>query len=186
MTLGAAAGLADPWHGDRDYLASGWLGTADFGVSRRLAFEVGVGGWLHRDTTVTEDITLQGPDGAIGHIDRLTRETNERVTGLGVSWLFRTGRRVVVRAGGGPGLYLYRRVVNRRLEGCVAPNATTCAASTSAFTSARAGVQGLADVSLNGEGRVQPFVQVRVVVADVRDAASGHTSALGGVRVAFR
>ena len=185
MTLGAALGVATPWHGDRDYLAGGWLGTVDFGVSPRLAFEVGAGGWHHGDTTVTEDVTLHGPEGVLGHIDRLTRRTTERVTGVGASWVVRAGRRVVFRAGGGPGLYVYRRVVERTTEGCVAENPASCAAATTTFTSARAGVQGLADVAFNGKGNVQPFVQVRVAVADVRDVASGHLSALGGVRVAL-
>ena len=148
-------------------------------------FEVGASGWHHGNTTVTDGITLQAPEGVLGHIDRLTQRATERVTGIGVSWLVRAGRRVVFRGGGGPGLYVYRRVVERTTEGCVAENPISCAPSTNTFTSARAGVQGLAEVAFNGEGHVQPFLQARVVVADVSDVASGHLGALGGVRVAL-
>lgn len=183
LAVEASAGMTRPWHGDLDFSALTWQAGVELPVSPRTGFLVDVSGWRHQDTDVTLDVPIQGPNGVIGHIDRLTRTTTHQVNGLGVSWVAKAGGRVVVRAGGGPGVYVHRRVVDRDVEGCAAPDPATCAASTTTRTSFAAGVQGLADLAFNGQGRVQPFVQARVAVTDLRDVASGQFSALAGLRL---
>lgn len=186
ITLGGAGGIANPWHGDRDYLATAWLGSVGVAVSPRATIEGHAGGWRHSVTTTRENVPLQGPDGVIGLVGRLTQTTTESVTGFGVSLLARAGRTVRFTAGGGPAFYTFRRRFDQSSEDCQASDPRLCNPVRQTFQSVRAGAQGLADVGFAASRLVHPFVQVRVEIPDLRDPASGHTSFLAGMRLAFR
>jgi hypothetical protein len=185
LSVAGALGAANPLHGDFSFTAPAWLGAVRIALSRRVAIDVGAAGWWHGETTARDNVPIFGPDGIIGRFGRLTTETTQRVTGYSLSILGHAGDRLTVAAGGGAGVYMYRRRLEQSSEGCEAPNPLTCQPIAQTFTSGRLGMQALADVTFAGH-RLQPFGQFRYELPDLGDAGSGQLIFLAGLRLVVR
>ncbi len=184
-TVNVGAGVANPLHGDLDFLAGTWTAGVRVPLSSRVLVDASVSQWHRTLTDVRTNVPLLGPAGPIGLVDRLTQETRHRATGIAVSLLASGGDAVRVTAGGGAGVYTYHRRFRQTLEGCVAPNPLTCQGADTTFSSGRAGLQAIAEVA-SGRGRLRPFGQFRFDVPDLGDAGSASLSVFGGVQIVLR
>jgi hypothetical protein len=185
LTIGGGIGIANPLHGDFDFLAGTWTASLRVPLSTRVLVDTSVSQWGRTRTEVRTDVQLLGPAGPIGFVDRLTQETRHRRTSIAVSVLGTGGDGVRVTVGGGAGIYDYRRRFRQTLEGCVAPHPLTCQDAEMTFTSVRFGVQGIAEIA-SGRGRLRPFGQFRFDVPDIGDGGSASVSVFGGVQVVLR
>ena len=163
VSIGAAAGISNPLHGDFDFRAPAWEVTDWSAIVR------------HYDVS-TNLIT------PTGRIDRLTRARTDQTRVFGWSLLGKSNGRVAVNGGGGVSYLFYSRESSTSFEGCTP--ASLCGGSASEFDNSAfaAQVQGGIEV------RVVPRVAVTGnfrMVAPIEDPGAGHTTFLAGARVTF-
>jgi hypothetical protein len=181
FSLGAAAGIATPLHGDFDFTARAWQVDVRLGIARYFASTVFFEQWLRNDEEVRTGVMLTGP-GLIGRVDRIVSETAHRTSVLGWSLLARSTGRVVVSGGGGVSYLVYSRRFTQTLEGCTP--ASLCNTFRSDHDSNAFAGQLQAGVDAEIVRHVAAMGQFRLVVP-IEDPGSGHYTVLGGVRFRF-
>ena len=183
VSIGGAAGVAMPFHGDFDFNAVSWQADVRVDTMRYFGFSVFFEEWRHDDEEVLTDRTIQGPNGVLGRVDRVTIRTEHRTRVGGFSFLGHgTAGRVTFNGGGGISLLTYSRDFSQTMTGCVP--ATLCGDSSHEFgsNSFAAQFQGGVDVAI--VRHVAAMAQFRAVVP-IEDAGGGHSTVMGGVRVVF-
>ena len=175
-------GVANPLHGDLSFNAFAWQTSVRVATSRHMVIEPFYGEWRHTTTRVISGVTIQGPGGVLGQVDRITQRTEETrpAVGFNVLGAWSAGR-VTVLAGGGPGVLLFRRHFTETLEGCHGAN-VRCTGVDNRFSSGSFDVQAVAGLDVTVASRFGVFGEFRLAVP-VEDIGSGQTSVVGGVRV---
>lgn len=182
FSVGAAAGMATPLHGDFDFTAQGWQADFRFGTARYFASTVFLEQWLRNEEEVRTGVAILGPAGAIGRVDRIVSETSRRTTVVGWSLLARSTGRIVVSGGEGVSYLLYAREFTQTSEGCTP--ASLCGTSGNDFESSAFAAQVQAGIDAEIVPHLAVMGQFRLVVP-IEDPGSGHHTVLGGVRFRF-
>jgi len=183
VSVGAAAGLATPLHGDFDFTATGWQADVRFDTARYFGFGVFFEEWRHTEEDIFTDQTISGPNGPLGRAERTTVRTDHRTRALGWSLLARaTASRVTVNGGGGFSYLLYSRDFTQTTSGC--EPASLCRDFSQEFDngSFAAQLQFGADVAI--ARHVAVMGQFRAIFP-IEDPGAGHHTVVGGVRVVF-
>src|SRR5690349_20066545 len=124
LSIGVAAGVANPWHGDFDFTAMSWQADVRFRTGRFFASNVFYEQWRHGEEDVRTGILLIGP-GPIGQIDRIVTNTERRTSVLGWNLLVMgQAGRATISGGGGISYLQHSRDYSQTLTGC--PAGITC------------------------------------------------------------
>ena len=183
VSLGAAAGLATPFHGDFDFTASAWQADIRLNASRYIGFTVFLEEWRHRDEDVLTDQTISGPSGPLGRAGRVTTRTDHRTRALGWSLLGRgNAGRVTFTGGGGISYLVYSRDFTQTSTGC--EPASLCSQFSRQLDNSSFAAQLQAGVDVAVAPHVALMGQFRLLVP-VEDPGGGHNTFVGGVRVLF-
>jgi len=183
VSVGAAAGLATPLHGDFDFTGTGWQADVRFDTARYFGFGVFFEEWRHTEEELFTGQTISGPNGPLGRAEQTTVRTDHRTRALGWNLLARgTASRVTVSGGGGVSYLLYSRAFRQTMSGC--EPASLCRDSGHKFdnSSFAAQLQGGVDV------RIAPHVAVMGqfrAIFPIEDPGGGHHTIMGGVRLLF-
>jgi len=183
VSVGAAAGLATPWHGDFDFTATAWQADVRFDTARHFGFGVFFEEWRHTGEAFFTNQTISGPNGSLGRVERITARTDHRTRALGWNLVARgTASRVTVSGGGGVSYLLYSRDFRQTMSGC--EPASLCRASGQEFNngSFAAQLQGGVDVGI--APHVAAMGQFRAIFP-IEDPGGGHHTIMGGIRVVF-
>jgi hypothetical protein len=182
FAVGAGTGLS-MFHGDLDFNAAGWEVAARGTPARHLTVEAFGSTWRHSSESVQIGLPVQGPEGFIGTVGRLSQHTRHQTHAFGVSLMptFSTGR-VTVTAGGGASVMFFQRRFDQQFEDCV-PSSMTCGSFSNAHTASDLGVHAVASVDVRLASHVVAFGQYRVIVP-LRDPGSGHGAVVAGMRLA--
>jgi hypothetical protein len=183
VSLGAAAGVAAPFHGDFDFTATTWQADVRVDTTRHFGFDVFFEEWRHADERVQNDVTITGPTGLIGRVARLVARTEHTTRAVGWSLLGRGGvSRLTVTGGGGIGYLTYSRRSSQVLSGC--EPLALCRDTSSAFDNGAfaAQLQGGADVAI--VPHVAAMGQFRAVFP-IEDPGAGHSTLMAGLRIGF-
>jgi Outer membrane protein beta-barrel domain len=183
VSLGAAAGIATPFHGDLDFTATSWQADVRFETARHFGFGLFLEEWRHTNEEAFTNQTLSGPSGPIGHVDRVTTRTDHRTRAVGWN-LFASGsvRRVTLTGGGGVSYLLYSRDFTQTMTGCEPASAGHDSTREFDNSSFAAQVQSGVDVAV--AQHVALMGQFRLLVP-VRDPGGGHHTFMGGIRFVF-
>jgi hypothetical protein len=175
------AGIANPLHGDLSYIAPAWQTSIRVAVSPHMIIEGSYGEWRHTESRDITNVTIQGPSGLLGQVDRIRIRTEETRPAVGFNFLgaWASGP-VLVTAGGGPGVMLFRRHYTQTLEGC--HGSVPCSSTDNRVNGGSFSVQAAAGVDVAVSSRLGVFGEFRFAVP-IEDAGSGQTSVVGGVRV---
>lgn len=182
ISVGAAAGVATPLHGDLDFTAGAWQVDLQFGLARFLASSVFFGQWQHTDEAVSTGVTILGPWGPLGTADRITTRTVHRTRAVGWSLLARSTGRVAVSGGGGVSYLLYSRDFSTEVTGC-AP-ASLCTESSHEFSNNALAAQVQAGIDVEVAPHLTLMGLFRFLVP-VEDPGSGHHDVTAGARFVF-
>ncbi len=185
LTLGAGAGLANPFYEEFDFNARDWELSARGSVARHVAVEVFYGEWRHPKSLVQIDQAITGPSGFIGRVGRLEQRTDYRMRTLGFNGLATGGSdRATFFGGGGVGLLAYDRRIRNTASGCDAATVQFCttSGSGSTFSSDSFTVQGVGEMDVLIVPRVQVYGR-HMMVLPVRDVTFGLGTITGGARV---
>src|SRR5688572_26291210 len=87
ISVAAGAGSADPLHGDFAFRALAWGVDVRVGTSPHVMIEGVANGWHHQEESVRLNQPIQGPNGVIGVIGRLTQRTGRDISFVGVNLL---------------------------------------------------------------------------------------------------
>ena len=182
VSIGAAAGVADPWHGDFDFTAGSWQADLRINMGRFFASTVFFEQWKHRDEEVRTDVPLLGPP--VGHIDRIETSTTHQVSVAGWSLLGKgTIGRATLTGGGGISYWFYSRETSESFSDC-SPASTVCSDSSREFNNSAFSAQVQAGVDVALARNFAVMGQYRLIVP-VEDVGSGHHAFVGGLRVRF-
>ena len=183
VSVGAAAGLATPLHGDFDFTGAGWQGDVRFDTARHFGFGIFFEEWRHAEEDVFTDQTISGPNGPLGRADRITVRTDHRTRALGWNLLARaTASRVTVSGGGGVSYLLYSRDFTQTMTGC--EPASLCRDSEQDFDNSSFAAQLQFGVDVGITRHVAVMGQFRAIFP-IEDPGAGHHTIMGGVRVGF-
>jgi hypothetical protein len=183
LAIGASAGIANPLHGDFNFTAPEWQISLRTAVSDHFALEGFLEEWRHTTDEVRNNVTLQGPVGASGHVGRISSRTVQATRIVGFNALARaTFDRVTLTAGGGPSMWLYDRRFNQTLTDCESTQPNGCRDFASRFSNSSFSVQAVGGLEVALTSRLAVFGQYQFVAPTV-DIAAGHSSAGAGVRV---
>ena len=181
VSVDFGAGSATPFHGDLQFNAAAWQASVRAAVAPHMLIEGFYGEWRHSTSQVSTNTVVQGPDGVLGQIDRVTQRTEYVRPGIGFNLLAAgTAGRVTFSAGGGPGVLLYQRRFTQSFEGC--HGNLSCTNTDSRFTSTTFTLQATARLEVDVAPRIAVFGAFNLA-APIEDVGAGHTSILGGVRV---
>ena len=186
FTIGAGAGIANPFHGDLSFTAATWEASVRGAAGRHVQIDAVAGEWIHDRESLRLDLPIHGPSGVIGRIGRLVQRTEWRTWSLGVDVLptFSRGR-VRVWGGGGGAYVLFTRRSTSTLTDCTSTSPAACNGFESRHTSSSLAAQFAAGTDVSITDRVLVSGQYRLAVP-FEDPGSGHAAVLGGVRVALR
>jgi hypothetical protein len=186
FTIGGAAGVSNPFHGDLQFQAPAWEIAARGRPSARLTIEAFAAEWRHTTETRRIGVPLQGPDGPIGTAGELSQRTRYLMQSFGASLLptFTIGR-VSIVAGGGANVAFIQHRFEQRLENCVTTSPVPCGSYANDHTSSSPGLHAVAGIDVRIAPRLIAFGQYRIL-APVNDPGSGYAAALGGLRLALR
>jgi hypothetical protein len=175
------AGIANPLHGDLSYIAPAWQTSIRVAVAPHLIIEGAYGEWRHTETREITNVTMQGPFGPVGQVDRISIRSEETRPSIGFNFLgaWSSGP-VTVTAGGGPGVMLFRSHFTQTLEGC--HGNVPCSNTDNRHNSGAFSVQAVAGMDVTVSSRLGVFGEFRFAVP-IEDAGSGQLAAVGGVRV---
>lgn len=181
ITIGAAAGVAVPFHGDFDINAPAWQADVRIDTTRHFGFGFFIEEWRHADEDVYNNQTITGQSGALGRVDRITIRTVHRAYTLGWSALAR-GRlgRVAASAGGGLGFFVLTRDFSQTMTGC--EPTSLCRDTSSGYSNGSFAVHAQAGADIAMSARLSLMGQFRLVFP-VQDPGSGHNSLMAGIRV---
>jgi outer membrane scaffolding protein for murein synthesis (MipA/OmpV family) len=182
FSVGAAAGIATPLHGDFDFTAQAWQVDVRLDTARHFASTVFFEQWLRKDEEIRTGVMLTGPTGPIGRVDRIVSETSHRASVLGWSLLAKSTGRIVVSGGGGVSYLVYSRRFTQTLEGCTP--ASLCDTSRSDHDSSAFAAQLQAGIDAELVPHLAVMGQFRLIVP-IEDPGFGHHTVLGGVRFRF-
>jgi hypothetical protein len=186
FTIGAGAGIADPYHGDLSFIATTWEVSARWNGGRWVLMEAFAGEWLHDEESSKLVVPIYGPSGLIGYAAALEQKTKQRmrVAGVNVLPIWERGR-VRLWGGGGAGFLLYTRRSTTSIAGSPSPSPFPSHDYETSHASSALTVQaaGGADVAISRF--LVAFAKYGVVVP-LEDPGFGHAAVLGGVRVALR
>ena len=186
FSLGAAAGIASPFHGDFDFKAASWELSGRGRPTDHLTIEAFGSSWHHTSNLHVIGLPAGNASGSLGVIGDLTQRTRHQAYSFGASVLptFTVGRATIV-AGGGPNVMFYQRSFEQRFENCTPSSSATCGGYATSRSTSDLGVHALAGLDVPFGRRLLAFGQYRVIVP-VRDPGAGHGALLAGVRVAVR
>jgi hypothetical protein len=183
VSVGAAAGIATPFHGDFDFTAAAWQGDIRFHLSTHFAVSLMLEEWRHRDEQVSTDLTIVGPNGITGRADRVVSRTDHRTRSGGFNVLaLGTAGRVTFSGGGGLSYLLYARDFRQTTTGCQPPSA--CGDTSRDFNNSSFAGQVQAGIDVAVAPRVAVMAEFRLLVP-VRDPGGGHNTFMAGVRFGF-
>jgi len=183
VSVGAAAGIAAPYHGDFDFTATSWQADVRVDTTRHFGFGVFLEEWRHSDERVLTDLPITGPSGPLGRVDRLVGRTDHRTRAVGWSLLARgTLARVTFSGGGGVSYLVYSRDSRQTLSGC--DPASLCRDTSNEFDNSSFAAQVQAGIDVEVAPHVAVMGQVRALVP-MQDPGGGHNTIVGGVRVGF-
>ena len=183
VSVGVAAGLATPLHGDFDFTATAWQADVRIDTARYFGFGVFFEEWRHTEEEVFTDQIISGPTGPLGRAARTTVRTDHRTRAVGWNALARgTASRATISGGGGVSYLLYSRDFRQTMSGC--EPALLCSDFGEQFDngSFAAQLQGGVDVGITAH--VAVMGQFRAIFP-IEDPGAGHHSIVGGVRVVF-
>ncbi len=181
VSVSLGAGIATPFHGDLQFNAAAWQASVRAAVAPHVLIEGFYGEWRHATNQVTTNTVVQGPNGVLGRIDRVTQRTEYVRPGIGFNVLAAgTAGRVTYSAGGGPGVLLYQRRFSQSFEGCQGD--FPCTNMENRFTSASFMLQATAGVDVAVAPRIAVYGAFHLA-APIEDVGAGQTAVLGGVRV---
>ena len=164
ISVGAAAGIATPFHADFEFTAISWQADVRVDTARDFGFSVFIEEWRHTDEEVFGRHSVSGPSGIIGHVDRVTTRTEYVTRTIGWSLLGKnTMGRATITGGGGVSYFLYTR---------------------NQFNSSSFAAQLQAGVDVLVAPHTSVMGQFRLVVP-VQDPGFGHASYVGGARFVF-
>ncbi len=182
VSIGAAAGIADPTHGDFEFRAPAWQVDVRLKTARFLASTVFFEEWRKRDEEVRTNIPILGATGPIGQIDRQVSEDTYRMRVAGWSLLAKSNGRIAVNGGGGVSYLFYSRESTSSREGCTP--ATLCGTTSSDFDNSAFAAHLQTGVDVRIVPRLALMGQFRLVVP-IRDPGFGYGALVGGARVVF-
>jgi hypothetical protein len=183
VSLGVAAGVAIPLHGDFDFTAAAWQLDVRFNIARHLASTVFFEQWQHTDEDVLTNQPGTGPTVSSGHIDLVTVRTVNRTRAAGWSVLAKgASGRVTFSGGGGVSYLLYSRDFSETFSGCTSAN--LCSDFSDEFDNSAFAAQVQAGVDVALARHIAVMGHFRLLVP-VEDPGSGHHTILGGLRVLF-
>jgi hypothetical protein len=183
VSVGAAAGLATPLHGDLDFTATAWEADVRFETARYFGFGVFFEEWRHTEEDVFTDQTISGPNGPLGRAERITARTDHRTRALGWNLIARgTASRVTISGGGGVSYLLYSRDFRQTMSGC--EPASLCRDSGQEFDNSSFAAQLQGGVDVGVAPHVAVMGQFRAIFP-IEDPGGGHHTIMGGVRVVF-
>jgi hypothetical protein len=182
-TVNFGVGIANPIDADVDLVPFAWQASVRIATARHFIIEASYGEWRHDETREMTNLAIQGPNGPLGTIDRLTERTEESRPAIAFNLLgaWSTGP-VTFMAGGGPGMLVYHRTFTQTSEGC--HGVTTCSTYSHSYNNSAFSVQATAGVDVAIASRIGAFGEFRLAVP-IQDPAGGQTTAIGGVRVAL-
>ena len=183
VSVGAAAGIAAPYHGDFEFTATAWQADLRVDTKRHFGFGVFFEEWRHSDERVLTDQAITGPDGPLGRVDRIVITTDHRTRVLGWNLLARgTAARVTFSGGGGVSYLLYSRDFQQTLSGC--DPALLCRDTSNEFDNSSFAAQVHAGIDVEVAPHVAVMGQFRALFP-MQDPGGGHNTIVGGVRVGF-
>ena len=183
ISLGAAAGIATPFHGDFDFTGASWHVDIRIDTARHFGLGVFYENWRHTDEEVFSDQTIVGPTGPRGRADRITTRTEHQTRALGWNLLARgRARRVTVSGGGGVSYLAHSRDFSQTMTGCMP--ATVCRDSSNQFDNSSFATQLQAGVDVDVAPHVAVMGQFRLLVP-IQDPGGGHNTFVGGIRLVF-
>lgn len=183
ITVGAAAGVANPFHGDFDFAAPAWQVDVRIDSSRHFAFGPFYEAWRHGSEEILSNQSIAGPSGPLGRVDHVSLRTVHHTRSIGASFLARgAAGRVTVSGGGGLGVLLYSRDFSQLMAGC--EPASLCRDFSQTFTNGSVSAHAQVGADLAVAPRIAVMGQFRLVLP-LEDAGGGHATFLGGVRVGF-
>jgi hypothetical protein len=183
VSVGAAAGVSVPLHGDLDFTAPSWQADVRVDAARHVGFSVFYEQWQRGHEQVRTDQTITGPNGPLGRVDRVEIRTDHTTRALGWSVLGRgTASRAIIHGGGGISYLAYTRDFTQTLTGCTP--VTLCRDTRQTFENSSFAAQLQAGVDVAVSRYLAVTGQYRVILP-VRDPAGGHSSVMGGIRVVF-
>jgi hypothetical protein len=183
VSVGAAAGIATPFHGDFDFNAASWQADVRFDTSRHFGVSVFLEEWRHTEEQIFTNQTITGPSGVLGRVDRVTMRTDHLTRAVGANLLARgTAGRVTIIGGGGVSNLLYSRDFSQTMTGC--EPASICSDSSTGFDNNGFAAQGQAAIEVAVVPHVAVMGQFRLIVP-VEDPGGGHNTFMGGVRFVF-
>jgi hypothetical protein len=186
FTIGAGAGIADPYHGDLSFTAAAWEVSARWKGGRWVLMEAFAGEWLHDDTARNLVVPLYGPAGPIGYVAELVKETTHRMRVAGVNVLPAWTRgRVRLWGGGGGGVLLYTRRSTTSIAGCPSHSPFPCDDYETSHASGALTVQAAAGADVAIGRFLAAFAKYGVIVP-LEDPGFGHGALVAGLRVGFR
>ena len=182
VSIGAAAGIANPLHGDFDFTAPAWQVDVRLNTGRFVASTIFFEEWRRSDEEVRTDVPILGPTGPIGRIDRLVSQTTHQTRVAGWSLLAKTNGRVAVNGGGGVSYLLYSRESGSTREGCLP--AALCGTTRSDFDNSAFAAQLQAGLDVRVLSRLSLMGHYRLIVP-IEDPGGGHATVVAGARVVF-
>lgn len=182
LTVSAGGGIANPMHGDFDFVAPEWQVSVRARLADGVTFEGFVNEWRHSTEAVHLNQTMTGPAGFLTRAGRFEEHSLRTTRVIGVNVLGgRTAGRVSWAAGGGIGAMDFRHEYTQSTTECVPDLPQICREFRNEFTNSSFSIQALAGVDVRVARRVQAFGQFLLAVPTV-DPGSGHSSITGGVR----
>ena len=183
LTVGIGGGVANPMHGDFDFVAPEWQISVRGRVSGGVTVEGFFSQWRHSEERVFTNQQIPVP-GLIGvfRIVSVTQRTVRTTRVVGVNALAGGTRgRVTWTAGGGAGIMDFRRDFVQVVGGCAPTSAEVCE-SGNALVESDLGLQAVAGLDVRIAPRVLGYGQFQLAFP-TSDFGSGHVSVTGGVRI---
>jgi hypothetical protein len=139
--------------------------------------------WGRTKRTLHTDVDLQGPNGFLGHVDRIEESLDQRLQTIGVNVerAFQLDR-ATLSTGGGIGAMMYSKRFSQTTSGCDPAVATACRSYSNPFSNSSMTGQGVVDLDVTITRRVHVSGRWLLVVP-FQDPAYLHTAAGGGVRI---
>ena len=181
VSVGAAAGLATPLHGDFNFTAAAWQADVRFDTARHFGFGVFVEEWRHTEEEFFTPQAVSGLSGGAGTAERIATRTEHRTRALGWNLIGRgTASRVTISGGGGVSYLVYSRDFRQTTNGCD----PACGDSIRGFDNGSFAAQLQAGVDVGIAPRLAVMGQFRAIFP-IEDPGGGHHTIVGGVRVVF-
>lgn len=182
LTVSAGGGIANPMHGDFDFIAPEWQVAVRGRLADGVMFEGFVSEWRHRTEDVRLNQSITGPSGLITRAGRFRQETVRATRVIGINVLGgATAGRVLWWAGGGIGSMDFRRDYTQSTSECVPDAPQVCTEFRNRYAEGTFSFQAVAGFDVRVARRLLAYGQYLLAVP-IQDPGSGHNSFTGGVR----